>query len=373
MPFLMYRIMRLLRIRRTWDKSRAKQRTEEPTEPLEAITLALFPPLYFFAFLYYTDMLSTALMLGAYERSLSRQQALAALLGLASVSLRQTNIVWVAYIAGCALVHDLERRDLESIPLESATLSRMPTILVDLVSTCLRRPATVAKLAGPFVPVFALFIAFVRYNGGIVLGDKANHVVMFHLPQLLYFSAFTAAFNAPLLIVPVLHFRPSRAALLLAPLACVSMLVVVRYLTYEHLFMLSDNRHYVFYVWQRIYQAHPLARYIMVLVYLPAAVLVHQISAAAQTWSALSYTIWLLATTLALVPTPLIEPRYYILPFLVYRLHLSRPQTATRRQWQLCLLFETASYVGINALTLYVFLYKPFKWPSESGLQRFMF
>ena len=39
----------------------------------------------------------------------------------------------------------------------------------------------------------------------------------------------------------------------------------------HHPFLLSDNRHYTFYVWRRIYRFHPLVPYLLVPVYLACA------------------------------------------------------------------------------------------------------
>ena len=52
------------------------------------------------------------------------------------------------------------------------------------------------------VPV--LFAAFVVWNGGIVLGDKAAHAPVVHLMQPLYFVLFTAVALGPF------HFSPVR-------------------------------------------------------------------------------------------------------------------------------------------------------------------
>ena len=70
--------------------------------------------------------------------------------------------------------------------------------------------------------------------------------------------------------------------------------------------------------------------------------------------------------SLALVPTSLIEPRYYILPYIILRLHLR-----SSNKYRLAL--ELIFYTAINAITMHVFLYKPFEWDNEPGLkQRFM-
>ena len=74
----------------------------------------------------------------------------------------------------------------------------------------------------------------------------------------------------------------------------------------------------------------------------------------------------MITVLLVLVPTPLIEFRYYILPFLFYRLHIRLPGAFP-------LLGEVALYALINVATLWLFISKPFVWndhPNE--LQRFM-
>lgn len=41
------------------------------------------------------------------------------------------------------------------------------------------------------------FMAFLIWNQGIVLGDRANHVAGLHFPQLFYFSSFLSFFASP--------------------------------------------------------------------------------------------------------------------------------------------------------------------------------
>jgi len=79
---------------------------------------------------------------------------------------------------------------------------------------------------------------------------------------------------------------------------------------------------------------------------------------------------WLLAffvcVIAALVPQELVEFRYFILAYLLYRVNLG---LLTWRQ----AVFELILNAGVNLATLYVFIYKTFKWndvPEEQ--QRFM-
>ena len=56
----------------------------------------------------------------------------------------------------------------------------------------------------PVLLVPVCFAAFVVWNGGIVIGDKAAHAPVKHLMQPLYFALFTAAALGPF------HFSPFR-------------------------------------------------------------------------------------------------------------------------------------------------------------------
>lgn len=68
-----------------------------------ALNIALFPPLFFFSALFYTDVLSTCIVLVTYRFFLPRTGAnsLAVFLGgLLALQLRQTNIFWVSVFLG---------------------------------------------------------------------------------------------------------------------------------------------------------------------------------------------------------------------------------------------------------------------------------
>lgn len=45
------------------------------------------------------------------------------------------------------------------------------------------------------------FLLFLVWNGSIVVGDKAHHTACLHLPQLLYFSSFSALFAGGQLVI----------------------------------------------------------------------------------------------------------------------------------------------------------------------------
>ena len=48
-----------------------------------------------------------------------------------------------------------------------------------------------------FLLAIGLFGAFLVWNGGIVLGDRSNHIAGLHFPQIFYFTCFLSFFAAP--------------------------------------------------------------------------------------------------------------------------------------------------------------------------------
>lgn len=83
-----------------------------------AFNIGLFPLLFFFSGLYYTDVLSTAVVLGAYLNHLKRlgrdrssvlSDFTAILLGILGLFMRQTNVFWVVvYMGGLEAVHAIK-------------------------------------------------------------------------------------------------------------------------------------------------------------------------------------------------------------------------------------------------------------------------
>lgn len=91
---------------------RTKQLLRWSQHELDHVTLSicLFPPLFFFYGLYYTDVLSAGSVLLAYYFFLHRQTTGLLLAGLSSLLFRQTNIFWIAiFLGGLEVVRSLGR------------------------------------------------------------------------------------------------------------------------------------------------------------------------------------------------------------------------------------------------------------------------
>lgn len=138
----------------------------------------------------------------------------------------------------------------------------------------------------------------------------------------------------------------------------------IKYFTYEHLFLISDNRHYTFYIWSRLFKRYPLFRYVMTPVYTICIVLLYfQISDR----SLLNIVLLGICIVLLTIFQKLLEFRYFILPYLLLRLSINDRKTSK-------LFVELFQSIVINAITLYVFCHRTFIWSTHPNTpQRFMY
>ena len=174
------------------------------------------------------------------------------------------------------------------------------------------------------------------------------------------------------------------------------------FLSIAHPYLLADNRHYPFYLWRKVIKAHWSIKYLLVPFYVYSwlsicsrlgqyvcrfyLILSHPTSLRMIDWFILSSMrhcfmffalagkfmrrkIWVfgyfVATALVLIPAPLIEFRYYTIPFFFLVLHSHDDDL---KSW----LLMWSLYLALNVFTVIMFLYRPFHWDHEPGTQRFI-
>lgn len=382
---------------------------------LYSIVLSLYPLHWFFTYLYYTDVASLTTFLAMYLASLKKSYFLSALLGALAICIRQTNIIWMLFVA-CGGVIDMllvnrqiqesnmsiDEKDqvtsIDDIAAKSGVRRRRMKSTSDVPSPTVTRGNEGARsrshLSGlhdeiqyivvqawhlkwelvvscsPFVLVLGAFVAFVYWNGSIVLGAKEDHAVSPHFAQILYFAMVSTLFSAPF------HFTLGHATVLMRsiwkikPLIFVmgvavfaAALLSVHFFSIAHPYLLADNRHYPFYIWRKVINAHQLMKYFLVPFYVYSWLSILHILGKARS------KIWVLAYFLAcaavLVPSPLVEFRYYTIPFFIFMLNCGIDEIS---KWLLVAIL----YLAVNIFTMCVFLFRPFEWSHESGVQRFM-
>ena len=175
-------------------------------EAVTAFILSIFPVLYFFTFLYYTDSGSTFCVLLMYLLCLDGSHKMAAVIGAVSVMFRQTNIVWVVFMAGITasdcLMHRIhpEKKDISKE--SQRNLGFLLAVVRQLYNWIMKdRKSLVNWLSEMickiwlYLLVIVGFVAFVVINGSIVVGAKDHHQAVLHFPQLFYLASFMAGFS----------------------------------------------------------------------------------------------------------------------------------------------------------------------------------
>ncbi|KAL8522094.1 hypothetical protein ACS0TY_012300 [Phlomoides rotata] len=219
-----------------------------------AVVLSLYPLHWFFSFLYYTDVASLTAVLAMYLLALKKKYLFSSLLGAVSVLIRQTNIIWMLFVACIGVIEFPQSHLKDSVKIDDFTTSMVKEDL----STNRRGVSEISKLRkrrvnngansrklftletsvpmahssglldeihgiiiiswnhfwellfflSPFFMVFVAFVAFVCWNGSIVLGAKDAHAVSPHFSQLLYYGLISALYMFPV------HFSLRTAATL---------------------------------------------------------------------------------------------------------------------------------------------------------------
>lgn len=447
------------------------------------LNIGLFPVLFFFSGLYYTDVLSTCVVLGAYLHHLHRvnnahgpslaSDVCTVLWGISTLFMRQTNVFWVVpFLGGLEAVAALKalkpptprQPQFETLAsqlgyfvrlystghihdpaVDQAEPQDLALVVISLAIAALCNLPTVLRRVCPHLGVAALFAGFVYWNGGVVLGDKSNHVATLHLAQMLYLWPLMSFFSAPLFLPQVervFELLTSRTpsgspsskgektqgnsskrspANLKAPGntqqqslaltafnrvfthgpllstilvgACFAAgLAVVHWNTIVHPFTLADNRHYMFYVFRYTIRRHPAVRHALVPAYLVCGYLAwaalygrrrpsssssspRRLDTPANAAPPASTVLILIITTAAsLVTAPLVEPRYFILPWVFWRLLVpsssspsSSASTGRFRAMEPRLVAETLWFALVNLGTMYIFLTRPFLWRAADG------
>lgn len=316
-----------------------------------------------------------------------------------------------------------------------------PTTVISLVQHSLPVLPQLLLDLWPQLTLLVAFAGFVVWNGGVVLGlfhglrwclctdqfagDKSNHIASLHLPQMLYFFAMAIFFSWPVLLphfnatLPAIRAKLPRPATILG--FTLATLLIIHFNTLVHPFTLADNRHYPFYVFRYFIIPFP-RKYLLAPVYVfcgwlaivalgpIASTPMARISVDKKKETQASNTIvfqradtvnvsfvlvFLMSTALSLITAPLVEPRYFLLPWLIWRLHVPEVlQSDAPKQRAIgdgktqqpgalaglvsalasnAALIELLWYMIVNCLAGYMFLKRPYEWPQDPGkMQRFM-
>ena len=246
-------------------------------------TLAFLPIVFPYLFLIYTDVFSLGLVLTSLLLSLLGRQKLAGLAGIASMLVRQSNVVWLVFL----IAYGYERRHGLSLD-RKAVLRHLSDYWVFLVGC-------------------GLFVIFVIVNGGVAIGDADAHPAFTLHTGNIFFLLFVFGVAFLPIVAAKLREIDLRSILYIAA----GLLVYLTTFAADHPYnrygadTFVRNWLLIFFdqdVWHRL------------LFYVPMGLAVHAIARCRVPLTLIVFTV------LFLLPSWLIEQRYYIIPFSLFLL-----------------------------------------------------
>lgn len=142
----------------------------------------VFLPISFFYFpILYTDIFSLLLLLTAFYFALSKKYTLSSLFSLASLTVRQNNIVWIAFFFIYTYISE------------------------NGFSFSLKKLSDHIRNGFGYIVTGILFLVFVWFNNGVAFGDQVNHQVGFYTGNLYFFLTIVGVLFLPSTIVSLMR------------------------------------------------------------------------------------------------------------------------------------------------------------------------
>lgn len=332
------------------------------------INIISMPLLFAYYFLFYTDVWSLVLIIGSLVCVANPQKtgflntALSGFVGFLSLWFRQTNIIWIAFIA--------------SIYIDKLSQAYKTSDVVTYTTNYIKNALVNLPFLLPFIVNFVLFGVFLKVNGGITFGDKENHEINLHVVQVFYAFTFINCFTWPVWLstykirkyIKFCVGHQSVLSIITHVVGNVLFAALIKYIidnfTVVHPFLLADNRHYTFYIWKRIL-SHSKSHWLMIPIYHFASWNIVDSLLSNKSQLSLSFVTvitFIISIVLTVVPSPLFEPRYYITPLIIFRLFISPTDHPSTRN-----LVEFIYLNAINVIIMGIFFTYEFTWDSEPG------
>ena len=157
------------------------------------LNVLMFPLLFFFSGLYYTDVVSARMVIKSYEAFLEKKPLKVFFCGVIALGFRQTNVFWVAIFLGglevvrtfssdeaaadeLSLIDTLNQCYREGkvviTPVYDARIEHYLICGSSILAATLGNPKRLIVALRPYIALLILFIGFIAWNGGVVLGKE---------------------------------------------------------------------------------------------------------------------------------------------------------------------------------------------------------
>lgn len=265
-------------------------------------------------------------------------------LGFCALLTRQTAIVWAFFHGILTLAETLNEATSGSVAIS------------DYVRRVKQRGTEIFRNSFGYALIGIMFAIFVYVNDGIVLGDRTHHQVTLNMPQFLYFTLFTGFCCLPHLISQIpqlISFAKSHRALTSS--IFVAYLLIVRFNTVAHYYNLSDDHHFTHYFIAAVYHNPMFALSLVPLYTICTLFIIYNSYRSLDKWTA---SIFLFVIAMNLIFQLLLEMRYFVVPFVLFRL------IVPTRKWSV-LAAEFCLFLAVNVVTISLYVLRPRLFPDD--------
>ncbi|MCG8408537.1 MAG: Dol-P-Glc:Glc(2)Man(9)GlcNAc(2)-PP-Dol alpha-1,2-glucosyltransferase [Phycisphaerales bacterium] len=317
-------------------------RSLQPTNPGEALLhFAWLPLMFTFTSLAYTDMATVLCVVAGILLHVRRRYAWSAVMLAVGCLVRQSTIVWLAFMAVWTVINLWQER-------ADASSERCAESWTSFSRDCLKR------VWGHCI-VLGLALLFFVYNRGLTLGDVPENHPRFNLGQFLVFALFVLGLWAPVWISRArddvralalwVRTKPGMSAIILI---IASGIVATMAASFENAHPWNQAPSILRNRPLRLMADSAIARSVGCVTMLIAAALVARFTR--EQPARLMLTIVWIFSVLFLLPHSLVEPRYYILPVCLTNLLTRYPATQSRNLaiWylSLCIISSVGIFFG---------------------------
>lgn len=328
------------------------------------LLVGFFPINFFYNFLFYTETFSIFSLILFFYLNLysSKNYFLKFLSGILCVLIRQNNIIWVNLIALNEVITLIQN---------FFNNKSIRKLFENIIST-IRRNIDI-------LIIDILFVIFVIHNNfSIVLGDKSHHSMVMHLAQinhLLIFSLlFFPTYNLKVLknLNKLIKNGKKAVRFILIFLVIITFVLIFNKFSYIHDFILSDNRHYIFYYFKKIYLKENLRYALLIYISFTYALIINDNLKLIKDNKIIS---WLICSLLCLIPAKLVELRYFVPCYIILIILINYNKESFEDLHQSIFHWlNILAHVIINGITIYIFLFRPFENQfMDNEISRFMY
>jgi alpha-1,2-glucosyltransferase len=287
------------------------KRVSENSPEIATLQCYFLPILFPYFFLVYTDVVSALLVLLSLYALLNKKNDLAGIMVILSMVVRQNNIIWLFFM--CLFVYFEYYQSSPGLAFSKQGLK------IKLDNNLLKQ--YIKECRWFFIGIF-FFLIFVILNKGVALGDRANHPPFSFFLGNIYFILFLFFF----LFLPTNISNFSRIVQYIKKHKQVIFFVIVGFVFYLYTFNITHpynhggslGEHNYFFLRNVILRFFTSNIYMRLLFYLAVAYSI--LSLMVTKLSRKSFYLIYPITFLYLVPSWLIEQRYYIIPFVLFLL-----------------------------------------------------